>query len=82
MFDKTKNKIKSIDAILSLMDKGVMKDVQWNEIYKNKLDSVKDPNFKTDLGSMINDVPLDYQKINVLRDSFDGKDKGKISSAN
>ena len=33
MFEKTKNKIKAIDAILSLMDKGKMKDVQWNEIY-------------------------------------------------
>ena len=81
MFEKTKNKIKAIDAILSLMDKGKMKDVQWNEIYKNKLDSVVDPNFKTDLGNMINEVPVDYQKINILRDSFDGREKGKISNA-
>ena len=60
MFESSKKKIKAIDAILSMLKQGTIKEVSWNEVYKNKLDSVFDPNLKSDMGTMINEVPFDY----------------------
>ena len=68
--NQKKTKIKSIDALLSILNSGKEQINYSNEeLVSQKLLATVDPNLKSDMNENLNEVPEDYKNINILKEN-------------
>ena len=65
-------KIKAIDAVLSLMaDDKDIQEYSNKDLVIQKLQATVDLTSKADMGEDLNEIPQDYQNIDILKNSDD-----------